>query len=745
MLALRYLKLSRLVAAWLILTACGDMASAQRGRGGGDNRSTSSPATTRQAAPAAAPAPSAARASSPAPSAPVARAPMAAPRAVERAMPVSPVAPSTPVIPHYTPAPRLISPTGPTSTPDFYRSRSSLQTPALERSRIGQPDAARPYPNSGAKPQLQPIAPASPVTRLEAPVDQNRGAGLTGAVRPRTTLGQPSTETRGVFDRIGHQTSSPAAPSGSRSRMGGPVLVHDTSPSPRGGGQDTSRGGSVLAEGPVRQELSSGQSTRPSPSTSRAITSPAPHRSLTDRLSSRGQSQTERPATKGTGGPRVDRGPGTDGAGSAKSQGQASAPNRTDGPTVTEQNRASTQRAGGDRQDIPRRWGRVEESSRGDQRVVIRDSVRKTPVQDARDRLEAKRRDTLDRDGWSRDGMGPRREIVIDQAYRRGEANQFRWKTAFRPTVAYRDRTPLIEHRDHYTHMFYDAYNHPCHQLIWPSFQFGIWYRHGYDWTCRYVYPYYHRKYVFVSLGGWWPIDYCYASRYYWYGYHPYEWYGYDPVAHEVRSDTYNYYTYNYYGTDAASSSSAPGTIYGIPGDQLTPRQNTGAAMTPNQPTIVDTWFEDGVKDFEAERYSEAAEKFRQGMEAAQNDQVIPFAYAQALFADGRYADAAEALRKAVARTTVESAGVFYPRGLYKTDDALYKDVDRLMDRTEGAPGDTDLQLLLGYHLLGVGEAEQARAPLEQAAKDARNKHTVDVLTELLRKTTEQAGQQKGD
>ena len=53
--------------------------------------------------------------------------------------------------------------------------------------------------------------------------------------------------------------------------------------------------------------------------------------------------------------------------------------------------------------------------------------------------------------------------------------------------------------------------------------------------------------------------------------------------------------------------------------------------------------------------------------------------------------------------------------------------------------------MLLGYHLLGAGEAEQARGPLEQAAKDARNKHTVDVLMDLLRKTTEQAGKQKGD
>jgi hypothetical protein len=370
--------------------------------------------------------------------------------------------------------------------------------------------------------------------------------------------------------------------------------------------------------------------------------------------------------------------------------------------------------------------------------VAIRDSIRKTPFQDARDRLDAKRRSGLDREG---SGMEPRKEIVIDETYRRERANQFRWRTSLRPTVAYHDREPIFEHRDRHIHMFYDLYGHPCHQLIWPSFEFGIWYRHGYDWTCRPFYPYYHRKYVFVSLGGWWPIDYGYSTRYYWYGYHPYEWYGYDPVAHEVSGDTYNYYTYNYYGADG-SSISPPGTIYGIPEDQLTPRQNQGGQavqpVAPAQPTAVDAWFDEGVKAFEAERYAEAADKFRQAMEAQKNDRVIPFSYSQALFADGRYADAAEALRSALATSSVESEGVFYPRGLYKNDDSLFKDIDRLMDRAEGSPQDTDLQLLLGYHLLGVGEAEQARGPLEHAAKDGRNQHSVEILMDLLSKSSQQ-------
>jgi len=78
----------------------------------------------------------------------------------------------------------------------------------------------------------------------------------------------------------------------------------------------------------------------------------------------------------------------------------------------------------------------------------------------------------------------------------------------------------------------------------------------------RYVYPYYHRKYIFISLGGYWPFDYCYA-RYYWYGCHPYYWYGYYPVAQEVQGDTYNYYTYNYYtGSEAAQSQVADPALF---------------------------------------------------------------------------------------------------------------------------------------------------------------------------------------
>jgi tetratricopeptide (TPR) repeat protein len=332
----------------------------------------------------------------------------------------------------------------------------------------------------------------------------------------------------------------------------------------------------------------------------------------------------------------------------------------------------------------------------------------------------------------------------VDQGYHQDRARDFRCRTVFPTGVVYHDRPYGFSHRDRYLHRFNDVYGYPCYQMIWPSFRFGVWYHHGLDWCLNFMYPFYHRKYVFVSLDGWWPTDYAY-TRYYWYGWHPYEWYGYDPVAREVQSDTYNYYTYNYYGTDTADQ---PQTVYGIPGDELTPRPKDQTqeqeVSKPSEPTGTDVGFEEGVKAFEAEQYANAVECFRQVVAIDRQDRVAPFAYAQALFADGRYGDAAEALRQALARDPAQpSKGVFYPRGLYKDDDTLYEHIDRLMDQAEESPADADLQLLLGYHLLGIGEADQALSPLQKAEQEPTNAQAVGLLTDLARKITEKTATDK--
>lgn len=306
----------------------------------------------------------------------------------------------------------------------------------------------------------------------------------------------------------------------------------------------------------------------------------------------------------------------------------------------------------------------------------------------------------------------------------------------------YYDRPDLIRHSYRHTHAYYD-HNYRLHyRVIRPHYHYPVYYgfrRHGYY---HHVYPYYHRKYVFISLGGWWPSHYPYV-RYYWYGYHPYVWYGYYPVAREVVGDSYTYYTYNYY------SQSDDGTYTSVASDTPAVDQSTWADVrsqldqqneqAPAAQTVADTRFEEGVKSFEAADYDAAARKFDEAMRLSPDDMILPFAYAQALFADGQYDESVIVLRKALSKVTPDKESVFYPRGLYANDDVLYAQIEKLVDRVENAGNDPDMQLLLGYHLLGTGETGYAREPLEAAGQDPENAQAAQVLLRLADKIESEA------
>ncbi len=291
--------------------------------------------------------------------------------------------------------------------------------------------------------------------------------------------------------------------------------------------------------------------------------------------------------------------------------------------------------------------------------------------------------------------------------------------------------------------MYYDPYNHLHHQIIWPSYYYPVYYSFGPSYPyCDYVWPYYHRKYVFISLGGWWPYDYNYM-RYYWYGYHPYVWYGYYPVAREVvvGSDNYYTYNYNYYDDDGSAttySSSTP--LDATTQAELQARLQKRGVAAPAPQTVADTRFDEGVKSFEAGDYAGAAAKFNEARTLSPDDMILPFAYSQALFANGQYAQAAEVLRQALKNVTPEQEGVFFPRGLYANDDVLYGQIDKLLDKADQTEDNSDLQLLLGYQLLGVGETGYAREQLEQARQDPKNAAAAGVLLNVVEKMEKEAG-----
>ena len=113
---------------------------------------------------------------------------------------------------------------------------------------------------------------------------------------------------------------------------------------------------------------------------------------------------------------------------------------------------------------------------------------------------------------------------------------------------------------------------------------------------------------------------------------------------------------------------------------------------------------------------------------------ILPFAYSQALFAAGKYSEAAQVLRKALSNVKPEQEGVFYPRGLYPNDDILLAQLDKLAEYADQYSFDADLQLLLGYQLLGIGELDKALTPLKNASLDMKNQKPADVLLNLLLK-----------
>jgi len=277
------------------------------------------------------------------------------------------------------------------------------------------------------------------------------------------------------------------------------------------------------------------------------------------------------------------------------------------------------------------------------------------------------------------------------------------------------------------SYYYYDRDYYSSHRIFywisWPNCCRPICYDWDCDFTFGFFWPYYHRRFVFVSLGGYWP---CYTyRRYYWYGCHPYSWHGYDPPEYVVAGDTYNYY---YYG------SSAPRQDAVEPAKEKFDKE---PLAEPAEETTADRDFEKAVKSFEAADYAGAAKEFHEAMQLSPDDIVLPFARVQALFANSQYDSAAQALRDALAKASPEKEGVFYPRGLYTDETVLHKQIDQLERAARLSPGEPDLELLLGYQLLGMGNLDEASVHLQKAELNSNNSQAATVLMKLLGKLQE--------
>ena len=318
---------------------------------------------------------------------------------------------------------------------------------------------------------------------------------------------------------------------------------------------------------------------------------------------------------------------------------------------------------------------------------------------------------------------------IIETGNQRTNTRVHRFETLRPSRTIYRDRPYKRRDLYHHEHTYVDYHSRIRRRLIWPRYRYILRYNRGPFFSFRYFYPYYHRKYLFVSLGGYWPVGYSYI-RYHWYGCHPYNWYGYYPIAREVQDDNYNYYTYNYYYGDNGQTYEPSQMIDTSHYENLAQQP----AEEPAQTTLADSYFDEAVKAFEDGNYSIAVDKFTNAMEFAPDDMVLPFAYCQALLAAERYSEAAQILRAALKKISPEKEGVFFPRGLYPNEEILLAQLDKLAMKAETYSFDADLQLLLGYQLLGIGEHDKAVTPLMNAGLDLKNTDAAAVLIRLLEK-----------
>lgn len=250
----------------------------------------------------------------------------------------------------------------------------------------------------------------------------------------------------------------------------------------------------------------------------------------------------------------------------------------------------------------------------------------------------------------------------------------------------------------------------PYYGSYWPNYYYDGSYDPGYYspsiYQPGYGAAYYHpRRYIFVSLNGYWP-GYNY-TRYYYYGTYPYYWYMSDSSTDQPGS--YNNYNPYDYSNDV--------------------QQPFAYVAAPEKETAADKYFEYGVNAFADGDYDKAVVSFYRAENGASEDMILPFAYIQALFADGNYLKAVQQLRQTLAKQPAGQQWVFFPRGLYTDAQVLTAQINELIGQ---ASADSDLQLLAGYQLLGMQKLDQASEYLNKAKEDKYNEAAAAKLLDLI-------------
>jgi hypothetical protein len=138
---------------------------------------------------------------------------------------------------------------------------------------------------------------------------------------------------------------------------------------------------------------------------------------------------------------------------------------------------------------------------------------------------------------------------------------------------------------------------------------------------------------------------------------------------------------------------------------------------------------------FAVGEYAKAVLRAKRAVKAEPDSAVLRFVYSQTLFADEEYKRAAVVLRQALEKTDLEKEGVFFAIGFYPDESVLTEQIDTLIDAAQAESSRADLQLLLGYQLLGLSRFDEALEAFQKAKQDYVNRRAAAILIGVLEKT----------
>ena len=171
-------------------------------------------------------------------------------------------------------------------------------------------------------------------------------------------------------------------------------------------------------------------------------------------------------------------------------------------------------------------------------------------------------------------------------------------------------------------------------------------------------------------------------------------------------------------------------------------RQITTQPQTTEPQSRSDKLFDDGVQAFGNKDYKTAISNFNAAIQLEPTDNVLPFAYAQALFANGQYDQSATVVEKALTAQS-QKPEVFYPRGLYKDENVLGAQIGDLQKAVSNNPQNAHLRLLYGYQLMGMGDTDNATTELNAAATNPQTAVPAKALLELIARANQQSQNQQ--